>query len=446
MSPTPPVPITLVVARSYPLEADQAGPALEISRQLSRKGERVEVIAESPDEEEFIQLDPYGTLVHRVASARGYLRKLARPLARNRQSAFAIRVLEKALELQRLWNRAIVRVEVAGEPVEAVLLGALSLSPGLRQDRARHWRPCRSASLICPTYNRVSELVDSIESLLSAHSEARRAGVSCELLIVFQNEGTPAKVLAARPEWKDAPLRWIPSAPGLPRARNAGLLHACGDLLVFVDDDVVLEPNFVRGHLEAANGSPTSAGSAGRVRSRILGERAAVNRAIGQLRASAFVDTHFDSLTRTRIVPHSPIGANMAFKREAMDALFGQAWFDERLEGSAHREETTLCVELFRRGGHLVFAPGASLLHLEAEAGGCENRGQFSSRKEIDHLALDYLFFRRFFRDLGPFASLAPLSFLLRDVRQSGRPKLESLSLHLRGYHAGLGRYHLFDG
>jgi GT2 family glycosyltransferase len=305
----------------------------------------------------------------------------------------------------------------------------------------RRWEPCRSASLICPTYNRVDELLSALESFLVAQAEASRGGIECEILVVYQNEGTRERVLARRPALSTAPLRWIRSSPGLPRARNVGLRHAVGDLLIFVDDDVLLDPGFVRGHLEAANAVPTSAGNAGRVRSRILGERGALNRAVGQIRLSAFVDTHFDSLTDAPIVPHTSIGANMAFKREAMQSIFGEAWFDERLEGSAHREETTLCVELFRRGGHLVFARDASLLHLEAEAGGCENRGALSTQQELDHLTLDYLFFRRFFRDLGPLAPLAPLSFLLREVRQAPPPRLRRLRLNLRAYLGGSSRY-----
>jgi|GEM_PF-4076842 len=445
MSAFPPVPVTLVIARSYPLDPGQTGPVLEVPRQLNLRGERTEVIAESPDEEEFIQLDPQGALVHRVCPQRAYTRRFARPLLRHRQMAFAIRALEKAHELRLLWNRAIVRVEVAGDPSEALLFGALPLRPESASAPPVRWPLCRSVSLVCATYNRVHELVASIESFLAAQAEAKRDGIECELVVVFQNDKTPERVLAERPDWASAPLRWVRSEPGLPRARNTGIRESHGDLIVFVDDDVLLDPGFVRGHLDAANAHSTSAGNAGRVRSRILGERGSMNRAIGQLRLSAFVDTHFDSLTKTQIAPHTPIGANMAFKRQALSALLGEAWFDERLGGSAHREETTLCVELFRRGGHLVFARDASLLHLEAESGGCDNRGAISARKEIDHLALDYLFFRRFFRDLGPMAPLAPLAFLARDVRISQQATLQRAYLNARGYFEGLALFRRYE-
>ena len=92
-----------------------------------------------------------------------------------------------------------------------------------------------------------------------------------------------------------------------------------------------------------------------------------------------------------------------------------------------------------------MFARDASLLHLEAETGGCDNRGAISSRKEIDHLTLDYLFFRRFFRDLGPLAPFAQLAFLARDVRVSSQPKLQRTYFNARGYLAGLARRRRFD-
>lgn len=438
------MPITLLIARNYPLERNQVGSALEVARQLEARGERVEVIAESPDDEEFIQIDSYGHLVHRVCPERAYARKVVRRALKAPLLGFAIRALEKAVELQHLWNRAIARIEVAGHPGDALLLGALRLAPQQPCAPQTVWPACRTVSLICPTYNRVEELIDSIESFLFARAEAARAGIDCEILIVFQNEGTPERVFARRPAWSRAPLRWLRSAPGLPRARNAGARHASGDLLIFVDDDVLLDPHFVQSHLDAANAYPTSAGSAGRVRSRILGERGAMNRAIGQIRLSAFVDTHFDSQTSTAVVPHTAIGANMAFKRKAMQAFFGESWFDERLEGSAHREETTLCVELFRRGGYLLFARQASLLHLEAESGGCENRGALSTQREIHHLSLDYLFFLRFFRDFGPFATFAPLMFLLRDVKTNDH-RLRRVYLNARGYLEGFSANRRFQ-
>jgi GT2 family glycosyltransferase len=431
-----PVPITLMIARNHPL-GETPGPSREVARHLTERGERVEVIAESPDEEEFVQLDPDGVLVHRVCPARAYAGKLARPLRKSRTLSFALRAAEKAWELEHLWNRAIARVEVAGEPSEASFLGLTPVRHGLLSEPMRAWPACHSVSLICPTYNRVDELVDTLRSLRADLAEAQADGIDAEAVVVFQNEGTPEKVLARAPELKEARIRWVRSEPGLPRARNVGLRHSHGELLVFVDDDVVLDPGFIRTHLTAANACPTAAGSAGRVRSRILGERGATNRAVGQLRLSAFVDTHFDSLTDAAVVPHTPVGANMAFKRAAMTALFGDAWFDERLEGSAHREETTLCVELFRRGGHLIFARDASLLHLEAEAGGCENRGRRALKKDIEHLSLDYLFFDRFFRDLGPLGPLGALPFFAREVRLAKGQRLRTAYANAAGLWRG---------
>jgi glycosyltransferase involved in cell wall biosynthesis len=43
---------------------------------------------------------------------------------------------------------------------------------------------------------------------------------------------------------------------GLARARNAGLARACGQRIVFIDDDVLPLPNFVEEHLRAANRHP----------------------------------------------------------------------------------------------------------------------------------------------------------------------------------------------
>jgi hypothetical protein len=101
-----------------------------------------------------------------------------------------------------------------------------------------------------------------------------------------------------------------------------------------------------------------------------------------------------------------------------MTRHLGPSWFDESLTGSAWREETTLGVELFRRGEHLVFSPAAALYHFESVTGGCENRVLTPERKEA-RLLLENRFLRSLYRDSAPMRALGGLLLGAREARES---------------------------
>jgi GT2 family glycosyltransferase len=59
----------------------------------------------------------------------------------------------------------------------------------------------------------------------------------------------------------------------------------------------------------------------------------------------------------------------MSFRKEAIIKAGG---FDERFGGSAHLEETDLCLRICRKAGYkIVFDPEAELIHLKDTKGGC---------------------------------------------------------------------------
>jgi len=407
-----------------------------LARAWQGEGRRVEVIAESDEDgEEFVHLDGQGNLVHRICGSRSYLFKAPGPLAPpgHPHLRYAARLAEKLLELELLWNRKVDELVVI-EPrrAEAMLQRALILTrrgkPG-PSDPA-HTLPTSAAihalDVIVPTYNRIEELRLSLPLLLDEVVAIGRPGLEARLTVVHQNEELPARLFAWRPELERHPaLRFVfATPPGLTHARNAGLAATRGDLVVFVDDDELVEPGFLRAHLQAVVTHPGAAGVVGRILSPTEGLITSTHRAIGQIRATGFVDTHFESEDESAtLVPLTPMGGNMSYRRAPMDHWFGPAWFDETLGGSAYREETSLALEIFRRGGYLVFAPRASLTHRESSEGGSLNQDRKSLARRIEHQSLEYRFLRRFYRGLGPLGPIAALGSYLRDLRDIPRVK-----------------------
>jgi glycosyltransferase involved in cell wall biosynthesis len=98
-----------------------------------------------------------------------------------------------------------------------------------------------------PNSNNLRRALDAIVSQLSDVPSAE--------VIVVDNNSTPP--LAERHDLDDYPIRLIPeSKPGLTAARETVFSNAQGDVIVFVDDDNVLGPNYLATVLEAFSNDP----------------------------------------------------------------------------------------------------------------------------------------------------------------------------------------------
>ena len=154
----------------------------------------------------------------------------------------------------------------------------------------------------------------------------------------------------------------------LTRARNYGVRHAKGEIVLFLDDDVEPVPNFIDGHLDCYDdtavwgvGGCTLLPGRSKLSLADLSKRELRN--LGQFHGHRF------DLDSPRVISWTP-GCNMSFRREK---LFEVGGFDEAFYGSAFGEETELCSRICRAGGILQFAPAAELVHLVNPTGGCRD-------------------------------------------------------------------------
>ncbi len=396
----------------------------------------VELIVPSDCAEEYMHLDGAGRLVHRVSGDRSLLARLLGPVSRVRVFSgwfFAVRALEKMLELELLYGRHWSEVS-AFDPRVRMLLPLVRLPTFPRAELDHQVGPhddgIRTADLVCCSDDRSDALLQSLPGLVREAKRARATGIPCRVIVVHQNEDTPARVVQSAPSLRRSVEFVRSQPPGLARARNVGLSNSTADLVIFVDPDVQLHPRFVLEHVRTAERFPRAVGVAGRVRSRREGDRIVHKRGVGQLRPLGDVDAWFDSgFDGVPVVPLTPRGSNMAFRRRRVNALLGPAWFDASLEAPGHRDETTVALELFRQGAFFVYAPRAWLHHLASSDGGCEDRPQ---------LALEYLFLNRLYSHDGLLRALGPLGRLVREVlRGDGdreRDRRGLLQLHARAY------------
>lgn len=232
-----------------------------------------------------------------------------------------------------------------------------------------------NVTIVIATYRRSEQLIDTIRYVLADEYKV------FELIVVDQTDVHPSNVQAELEQFAEsAPnFRYIRlSTPNLPLARNVGLRHARGDIIVYVDDDVIPVKGFIQHHLRRYS-EPTVGAVAGRV-TRSDAKMVDGTEDVGLVSSDGSFLANFDS-NQTRDVDWGA-GCNMSFRRSLLTALNG---FDERFTNTAYREDGDMFARLKRLGLRVVFEPNAHLLHLSAPDGGCRRD------KELERL---FSFFR----------------------------------------------------
>jgi len=110
-------------------------------------------------------------------------------------------------------------------------------------------------SVVVPTYNRGAEILPTIESLLASDLPQ---GAAAELIVV--DDGSKPEryhkldTVAVPSHWT---LQQVHKENGGPAsARNLGLASAKGEIVLFVDDDIVVPPTLVSDHIRAHRLNP----------------------------------------------------------------------------------------------------------------------------------------------------------------------------------------------
>jgi glycosyltransferase involved in cell wall biosynthesis len=226
-------------------------------------------------------------------------------------------------------------------------------------------------SVIIPTYGREQVLQETIASVLQQDYP------HYEVIVVDQTRHhEPATQSYLQGLAATAKIRWFQvSWASLPGARNYGVRRSTGEIIVFLDDDVVLPAGFIAAHVQNFD-RPEVGAVAGRIFDRMKLAEAEADLVIEDLPPEAMdpgLAWHHLNLVHT-IKPQWVLtarGCNMSFRRILFDQH--QLWFDERFQGSAVREESDFCLRIRSTGYQIWYDPTAHLVHLGEESGGCHD-------------------------------------------------------------------------
>lgn len=208
-------------------------------------------------------------------------------------------------------------------------------------------------SVIIAAYRRPTLLCKTLEHLMP------QVGFDGEVIVVEQ---CPLTDIRSKLSGYTRLRHIILEKPGAVEARNQGIRISAGEILVFIDDDVVPPPGFLMAHLHGYV-DPLIGGVSGRVI-----EAMRMTSSEFDERSLDPVDgwrwTTFDH-ARELDVPHAPT-CNLSLRRSAVFQVGG---FDPAFR-LAWREDSDLCFRVRQLGYRIRFSPAAWLTHLSAKEGG----------------------------------------------------------------------------
>lgn len=215
-------------------------------------------------------------------------------------------------------------------------------------------------SVIIPTLGREDELLETISGL-----QASTYPADCwELIVVDQTKNHTSKVTGVRlfspPEITFASLT---------KARNFGISKAKNpEIILFVDDDVVVKPDFIAQHVTSFN-DPKVGAVVGRVV--VPGKKQELPASVPVGKITWFGAFRDNYASRTPQTVDTFIGCNFSLRATILPKTGG---FDEKFKGNALREDSEMAVRVRKAGFIIQFNPEAELIHKEAKSGGTRSQ------------------------------------------------------------------------
>ena len=211
-----------------------------------------------------------------------------------------------------------------------------------------------SVSLIICTYNREELLVQSLVCALKQKYE------DMEVIVIDQTENHDDETRLYLDSIKGEINYIYSSTPSLTKARNLGIDSSNGEIIIFIDDDVILEEDFVAHHVQAHTKYDVVQGRVIEGDSPASNKPHWVNRWIKYSGSNNCIREG-----KTNVVT----GCNFSIKRLVVDKV---GYFDIFFSKLALREDSDYGLRCYKQGMSMGFSPEAKLIHLSSPSGGCD--------------------------------------------------------------------------
>lgn len=270
-------------------------------------------------------------------------------------------------------------------------------------------------SVVIPTLHRYDDLHNSLRDLL------RQNWQDFEILIIDQSDPEQQEEIQV----KDSRIRYFWSeVKSASAARNQGLQAAKGEVVLFIDDDVIIEsPDYLFHHLKHYDGTDICAVAGGTLnpdrKKRFHRHAWSHKPEIGWL----YFPQNYQLFCR---VPDGR-SCNLSVRRSMAIAVGGM---DENFDKGAHREESDFCWRLVHEFGLMVFEPKAELVHIGNPNGGIRSWGGRRLVRAQHHFTGSmYFFFKHIRLRHVPDYTLMTLRFFVLNGPLLKRPWLIFIAL-----------------
>lgn len=244
-------------------------------------------------------------------------------------------------------------------------------------------------SIIIPTRDRPDDLLECVDSI------SRQDRLPQELIIVDQSAVPLEETLRAQFSSQSSSPRLIylhaPEVRGLPQARNLGLSQSHGEIIMFLDDDVVLEAGYISEILRVFTNHPEAMGLGGIIRPRPSRGQVLLAKIFFQgpfkgERELLALQCRREGAPSPDLIPVSYIsGCNMSFR----SSIFTDHRFDERLRKHALGEDMIFSY-LVSQHHRLYITPRAGVIHKGSNS--AIDRLKGGKRKEAQVVFYFYFF------------------------------------------------------
>lgn len=237
-------------------------------------------------------------------------------------------------------------------------------------------------SIAIPTFNRGEILLSTLAKLQELEQQPR------EILIIDQTLEHPREVQCSLESLSaEGKIRYIRLAqPSIPHAMNEALLRAFGQLVLYLDDDIVPIKGLVEHHERAHAKHPELWATAGQV---IQPWQKPMPLTAPRGYAGLAKDYDFPFHSTLDSVVENVMAGNLCVKRERALSIGG---FDENFIGPAYRFETDFARRILLANGKIRFIASAGIYHLRAESGGTRANGNHLTSASPVHGFGDYYY------------------------------------------------------
>jgi len=266
-------------------------------------------------------------------------------------------------------------------------------------------------SIVLPSYGRPEVLNDCLNSIRVLKKELKN--YSYEIIIINNNNSIALKKtsdICKRYE-KELNIVELKSKPlGSVGARNKGIKKVRGDIVIFLDDDTLVQKDYFINIMNCYKDKRVGAvgGAELKKKGSIFHKLFFKIRKPGSISWSGEIVSNFSKDFSHKFFVKHLHGSNFSIKKDVLKEI---GLMDESMQGH-YRDETEFIYRVYELGYKIVFEPHARVIHTEASIGGNVSPSKKKDWAYWYHRNTGYFFFKHLYK--GNFFKL--IAYFFREL------------------------------